>query len=906
MNALRLAWLRLKAIFTGYRIEREIDEEMRLHLDLLAEEYEQNGMTRKEADSAARRRFGSTLLIRERGLEVRGGGILVDLIRDVGYGFRILRRNPWFTAVAVLTLAIAIGANTVIFSLVNSLLLRALSYPNSDRLAVIWSVPANHPEQKFPGTSGAYALLRDNTRLFEAIGAARLYEAFTVAENTDGANWERVQAQWFTQEMAAVLAVQPMLGRWPNDGDDINSLFIVISHGLWQRKFAGSPDVLGKKVLLDLGVATVTGVMPPGFELMNPDAEIWIRQVVTAPGGPLPRSPNRIFTAIGRLKRGVTLEQAQSEMNALASQLSQQLPEVQRGWGFKVESLQSVYVGRIRKPLMIFQGAVFFVLVIACANVAGLLVAQGVGRRRELAIRSAIGSNRRRIIRQLVVETVLLALIAGLLGLMFASAGLGAFIWFGPPDFPRLNEIGMDLHVFIFTLLISVVTGLVFGALPSMQVSRADLTGALRETSRSATLGPQRQRLRSSFVVLQISLAVVLLIGSGLMLRSLLLLNMAQVGFTPHGLVTFQIPFSRSVYYQGAGNTPAGGLMVEFDGKLNQITERIRNRLKRLPAVESVTVAITPPLGGMPRRVTFTRVDTPTEPAEREAWAAEWYPVTGDYFETLRIPLIRGRSISSDDAFSRRPVVVINSALARQFFPNDDPIGRRIQFDLLDDQPREIVGVAGDVRQNRYELSLQPQVYVPQDQLPRRMDLNIARQVLVKTFVVRASGAPPIDALRAAVREIDPTAAISTVRTVEEYAGAQLQDLRQYTALLSIFATISVLLCVIGIFGIMAHAVMQRGNEIGIRVALGAPPASVLRLVLRQGLLLVSVGLGLGVAGAVAITRVIRTFLWGITPTDPVTFMIVSAALAVLALVACYVPARRALKIDPIIALRIE
>src|SRR5262249_48472526 len=336
------------------------DEEMRLHLDLLAEEYEQNGMTRKEADSAARRRFGSALLIRERGLEVRGGGILVDLIRDVGYGFRILRRNPWFTAVAILTLAIAIGANTVIFSLVNSLLLRALPYPDSDRLAVIWSVPANHPEQKFPGTSGAYILLRNNTRLFEAIGAARLYEAFTVAENSEGANWERVQAQWFTEQMAAVLGVQPLLGRWPNARDDINAAFIVISYGLWQRKLGGSPDVVGKKLLLDLGVATVTGVMPPGFELLNPDAEIWIRQPAQ---GLLPRSPNRIFTAIGRLKPGVTLQQAQSEVNAVASKLSEEVPEVHSGWSLKVESLQDVYVGRIRKPLLIFQGAVFFVLV---------------------------------------------------------------------------------------------------------------------------------------------------------------------------------------------------------------------------------------------------------------------------------------------------------------------------------------------------------------------------------------------------------------------------------------------------------------------------------------------------------------------------------------------------------------
>jgi putative ABC transport system permease protein len=817
-----------------------------------------------------------------------------------------LRRNPWFTAVAVLTLAIAIGANTVIFSLVNSLLLHALPYPNSDRLAVIWSVPVNHPEQKFPGTSGAYVMLRDNTRLFEAVGAARLYEGFTVAENSDGANWERVQAQWFTQEMATVLGIQPIQGRWPNDGDDINDLFVVISDGLWQRKFAGSPDVLGKKVLLDLGVATVTGVMPPGFELLNPDAEIWIRQTVTPPHGSVPRSPNRIFTAIGRLKAGVTLEQAQSEANTIASQLGEQLPEVQRGWDLKVESLQDVYVGRIRTALLIFQGAVFFVLVIACANVAGLLLAQGVARRRELAIRCAIGSNRWRIIRQLVVETVVLTLIAGLVGLMFASVGLRAFIRFGPQDFPRLSEIGMDVDVFVFTLLISVVTGLVFGALPSMQVSRADLTGALRETSRSATLGPQRQRLRSGFVVLQISLAVVLLIGSGLMLRSLLLLDMAQVGFTPHGLVTLQVPFPRSVYYKDAGNTPAGGLMVEFDARLNQVTERIRNRLKNVPAVESVTAAITPPLGGMPRRVTFSREETPVLPAEREAWTAQWYPVTADYFETLRIPLIRGRGIGSSDTSARRAVVVINSALAGQFFRNDDPIGRQIQFDLLDDQPREIVGIVADVRQNRYDISAQPQVYVPQDQLPWRMDLNIARQVLVKTFIVRTSGAPPLATLRAAVREIDPAAAISSVRTVEEYAAAQLRDLRQYTALLAIFGIISALLCVIGIFGIMAHAVMQRVNEIGIRIALGAPAASILRLVLRQGLLLVFIGLGVGVAAAVAMTRVIRTFLWGITPTDPTTFMIASTALAVLALVACCVPARRALKIDPIIALRIE
>jgi putative ABC transport system permease protein len=893
----------LRAVFRGRTLDRDIDEELYLHVDLLAQEYERNGMSREEARRAARLRFGNTLVMRERGLDVRGAGILGDLIRDFVYGCRVLRRNPAFTTVAVLTLAIAIGANTVIFSLVNALLLRALPYPNSDRLAVIWSTPPNHPEQKFPGTSGAFVQLRDSSRLFEAVGAARLYEAFTVAENSDGANWERVQAQWFTTEMAGVLGVQPLLGRWPDGNDDLNAGFVVISHRLWQRKLAGAQDVVGSTLLLDLGPATVTGVMPPEFELLNPDADIWMRQ---AAQGLLPRSPNRIFTAVGRLRPGVSLQQAQSEVNAIARRLGEEVPEIHHGWGLNVESLQDVYVGRIRKPLVMFQGAVFLVLVIACANVGGLLLAQGVARHKELAIRSAIGSTRWRIIRQLEVETVLLTLVAGVFGLMFASAALNAFVQFGPPDFPRLNEISMDLRVFGFALLISLVTGVVFGALPSMQLSRTDLTEALRETSRGATLGPHRQRLRSGFVVLQISLAVVLLIGSGLMVRSLLLLRTVHVGFATDGLVALQIPFPRSLYYKGAGNTPAGGLMVEFGPALNQVTGRIRDRLKAVPGVATVTAAVTPPLGAVARRITFKRDDTPTSPSEREAWTAEWYPVTPDYFETLKIPLSRGRTIGAVDASTRPAVIVINSALARQFFPNEDPLGRRIQLNLLDDRPREIVGVVGDVRQNLYDISAQPQVYVPQDQLPRRMDLNIARQVLVQTFIVRTSGPPAIAELRAAVRDIDPTAAFSSVQTVEEYAAAQLQELRQSTTLLTIFGTISALLCGIGIFGIMAHSVVQRRNEIGIRIALGAPAISVFKLVLQQGLVLVAMGLLFGVAAAFTITRVIHAFLWGITPTDPVTFLIVIAALAVLALVACCVPARRALRIDPIAALRIE
>jgi putative ABC transport system permease protein len=893
----------LKGIFAGAAVGREIDEELRLHVDMLAEELERGGMTREAAYRTARRRLGSPLLIRERGLDVRGPGVFGDLVRDLGFGFRILRRNRWFTIVAVLTLGVAIGANTVILSVVNSLLLRALPYPHADRLVVVWSTPPNHPEQTFPLTTGGYLLLRDNSRLLESVGVARLYEAFTVTANADEANWERVQAQWFTPDMSRVLGVQPALGRWPGESDNIDQAFVVVSHGFWQRTLGGAGDVVGRKIRLDLGPATITGVMPPGFELLNRDAEIWIRQAVQ---GFQPRGPNRIVTAVGRLKAGVTLEQLQGELTAIAPRFGEQVPEVHLGWGLRAESLQDVYVGRIRKPLLILQGAVFLVFVIACANVAGLLLAQGVERRKELAVRSAIGSSRWRIVRQLVVETVLLSLIAGLAGLALASAGLGAFVRVAAPDFPRLTEISMDMRVFGIALLGSLATGLLFGTLPSMQASRLDLANALGGTSRGASAGPARQRLRSGFVVLQISLAVVLLVGSGLLVRSLLLLNSAQVGFSTRGLIALQVPFSRSVYYKAAGNTPSGGLMVEFDSRLTNISEQIRARLQGVRGVESATVAMTPPLGGAPRRVNFVRSDVPTPLSEREASSAEWYPVAAEYFDTLRIPLVRGRAIGPVDTASGRPVAVINAALARRFFGSDDALGRTIQLDLLDEPAREVIGVAGDVRQNRYETMAQPQMYIPQEQLPRRMDLNIGRQVLVKTFIVRTKGAPPVEALRGAVREIDPTAAFSSVRTVDDYAAVQLQDLRQYTALLMLFGTISALLCAIGVFGVTAHTVTQRTNEIGVRIALGAPPTSVLRLVLGQGLRLVAAGAALGMVAAVLLTQVIRSLLWGITPADPITFAAVSAALVALALLACYFPARRALKIDPIVALRID
>jgi putative ABC transport system permease protein len=441
-----------------------------------------------------------------------------------------------------------------------------------------------------------------------------------------------------------------------------------------------------------------------------------------------------------------------------------------------------------------------------------------------------------------------------------------------------------------------------------MQTSRPNLMDAVRESGRNLTGGAARTRLRGAFVVAQVALALVLLIGSGLLIRTLVKLNATDPGLSAKGVVAVRVPFSRSFYRNRGQNTKDGGLLVEFDDRFMTIGESIRERLAALPGVASATVAVTPPLGGEPHRVQFTRPGTLVAERERGAWSAEWYPVSAGYFETLRIPLRRGRTIEVADRNTSRPVAVISETLARQFFPNEDPIGRRIQTSIIDDAPREIVGVVGDVRQDRFQTAPQPQVYVPRAQLPHLMDMNMALDVIVPTFLVRSTGDPAaiIDRLQAAIREAGPTLPISGVQTVEEYAASQLQYVERYAVLLSLFGTISLLLALTGIFGLMAHAVGQRANEIGLRIALGAQSSDVMGLILRQALTLIGAGLMLGLGVSLLATPLIGSFLWGVTAADPVTFALAGAALGLVALLACYLPALRAIRIDPVIVLRNE
>jgi putative ABC transport system permease protein len=461
----------------------------------------------------------------------------------------------------------------------------------------------------------------------------------------------------------------------------------------------------------------------------------------------------------------------------------------------------------------------------------------------------------------------------------------------------------------------SIGTGLAFGTLPAWQISRPDLMEVLRESGRSATVSKARQRLRSAFVVVQVALALVLLVGAGLAVNSLLRLSTVQVGFDPRGLLTFQVT-SAQPYLPVAGrpggptttNTPTGGLLVGVNPRIHVDTDQMRDRLAALPGVQAATLAVTPPLGGEPLRFNFSEAGRLVPQSEQEIWSAEWYPIGPEYFRTLKVPLIRGREFRSADSNDSPLVALVNATMAGQFWPNEDPIGKRIQMTVLFDEPREIVGVVGDVRQNRYQRTPQPQMYVPRAQLPARMDMAFNLQTMVTTFVVRTSGDPStlVPSLRAAVADVSPTMAISKVRMVDDYASAQLQDLRQYGGLLGIFGGISVALAVIGLFGITAHAVSQRTNEIGIRRALGANRSAIMGLVFNEGLRLIAIGVTLGIGTSMVLTRSIGAVLWGISATDPLTFAAVTSGLSVVALLACYLPARRALKIDPLTALRAE
>ena len=837
------------------------------------------------------------------------------VLQDVVYGFRLLLKKPGFTAIATLSLALGIGANTVIFSLISTTLLRPLGFEHSDRLVVIWTVPLQHKEQRGNVNGTTYFYFRDKSQSYEEIGVFN-GGIKNLGADKDGAPAERLDEETFTPSMFRVIGVQPQIGRLFTEAEDQidkDTPVVLISDRFWRRHFNADRDVIGKTLILDKAPTTIIGVMPAGFSFFDDEADLF---------GPQPlghvqlQSKQGYLVAIGRLKPGVSIRQAQAEADGLAAQLAASDPERNKDKGAQIQSLQEAAYGNFRSPLLILQGAVGFVLLIGCANVAGLLLARAASRRTEIAIRTALGADRWRTVRQLLTESLPLSILGGIVGMFLSWAGLKAFVATAPPNFPRVHEITLDARVFGFTALIVVLTAVIFGIFPALQASKPDLVNSLKESGRGGTDTVMRQRLRSALVTVQIALSLVLLVGAGLMINSFMRVEKQNLGADPKGLISFDFRFPQDEAIKPASRYRGMGV---WDVSPNTTTafQRVLERMQGLPGVVSAAAVSEPPMVGGGISMPFLVEGRPAPPATTDSGpsspdqgqSARYFAVTPGYFATMRIPMLRGRDFNVQDTLAAPPVITINQTLARRYFASEDPIGKRLTLDFVpNEQPRQIVAVVGDVTINRLQPKELSMVYVPYtQQTPKWMGPYWGDRAGM-FFILRTAGNPEaiVPAMRRAVAEVDPNKPAGNIRTVENYLDRQVQYLRLYILLLGIFGGVAAVLAAIGIYGVMAYSVAERTREIGIRMALGAGSSQVLRLIAHQAAIVISIGLVLGLAGSFALTRLLKSALVGVTATDPVTYTAVSLALAAVAVLACLVPTRRAIAVDPNIALRYE
>ncbi len=830
------------------------------------------------------------------------------LWQDVLYGFRMLVKKPGFTAIAVLSLGLGLGANTAIFSLVNTILLGSLSFRNPGRLVMIETTPPAHPEQTDCAMVPDYIAWKDRSHSFEELGAVS-GKGLDLGGEENGAAAERIEGEEFSPAMFRILGVRPILGRtYTDEEDQIDTVapVILISHRLWKRRFASDPNIVNKAIRADRATVTIIGVMPPGYRFWNDTADFWAPLEISR--FQLQGSAPYLGVA-GRLKPGVSIRRAQAEMERIAKQLARDFPDRNKGRGVRVEPIRDALFGWMRQPLWMLQGVVAFVLLIACANVAGLLLARASSRQTEVSVRAALGASHSRIVRQFLTESILLSLFGGALGAVLAWVGLRMLIAISPAWFPRLHEISVDARVLAFTAALSVVTGFVFGVVPALQMSKSNLAGALKESGRGSAVGLAGHRFRGALTAGQIAIALVLLVGAGLMINSFLRLEGADLGCDPAGLVTFQYTLRSGDYVKAIGsyhNYP----LVDVSPVPALTFDRLHERILAVPGVQSAAGSVYLPFdGGESMSFAIEGRPKPANDVEKNALSANFFPVTTKLFSTLKAPLLRGRDFTVRDTASAPWVTIINETMARTFWPNENPMGKHVTLDLVpEERPREVIGVVRDIKADRYQTKPQPAMYVPQAQMPPHYRGPYQWMRVNMFFVVRPSGdlKSVIPALRRVLTEMDPNRPIGDFRTMEQVLGEQVQETRYYTLLLGIFAGVATALAMVGIYGVMAYSVAQRTREIGIRVALGAGRGDVLKLVLRQSLPLTGVGLVAGLGGSLALTRLIASQLWGITATDPATFAIVSSLLVVVTLMATFIPARRAVQVDPMVALRYE
>jgi putative ABC transport system permease protein len=802
-----------------------------------------------------------------------------QLWQDLRYGFRALSRTPGFTAIAILTLALGIGANTAIFSVVNGVLLRPLPFKNAGRLVWAWG---NFKLGNQAAVSPADFLdYRAQNHVFEQIGAISVgTPLFNLAGNEQPA---QLKGAMVTSGFFEALGVQPLLGRTflPSDEQVSDPQVVILGHRLWQERFGSDPGVIGKLAAIDGKGRTVIGVLREDLPILS-DGDIWIAAPLQNAGMSSRRA--HFFRPAGLLKPGVNISQAQSELDTIANRLAMQFPDTNAGWSLRLVPLKTALVGDSGPALLVLLGAVALVLLIACSNVASLLLARNTTRVKEIAIRTALGAGRGRLLRQLLTESLLLALAGGIAGIFLASAGVDALKSLGPDYLPRLNEINLSGAVLAFTAGVSLLTGILFGLGPALQASRQDLSQSLKE---GGAAGDSRSKhgTQNFLVVAEVTLSLVVLIASGLLLNSFWRLIHVNPGFDPSKTVTAQI----SLAYERYKTEPPR--VTFFDDLLD--------RTNALPGADFAGMISELPLSGQANDTFFTVREHPPAHAE-DRNDADFRVVGGEYLQAMRIPLLSGRAFTHQDTAGTPLVVLINEPLAKRYFPGQNPIGKHL--DIFEGKPefvsREIVGVIGGVKHFALQETPRAEMFVPYSQSPN-FNMNL---------VVRSSGDPaalPAE-VRQVVRSVDPAEAASAFRMMGDVVSASRAGDRFNTLLLGAFGGISLILTAAGIFGVLSYLVTQRTREIGVRMALGAQPRDVLRVVVGHGMRLVFAGMAMGTAGAIVVTRWMASFLFGVKPADPLTFAAVALVLVVTAIFACYLPARRAMRVDPLVALRYE
>ena len=881
LNRIAAFW---RNLFRKGDIEQELSDELAYALDALVEKKITGGLSEVEARRQAAIELGGVEQLKEKVREAKAGYYIEGVARDLRYAGRMFFKNPGFTAVAIIALGLGIGANTAIFSLVNGVLLRPLPFPDAERIIYL---EGKNPAAGITESNISFLDFTDWSQQTDLFASTAAYWTGEAHLGADGAEPERLPRAGVTTGFFSVLGVQPVLGRTfvPEDDKGWPQTVAIISHGLWKRRFGSDPAIVGKQVQMSSMPLTIIGVMPPGFEYPE-QTQVWVPSAVNLSDEP---RDNRVWSAIARLNAGVDLKQAQTRLSAINAQLDKQFHETNKGWDVSLSTLHERLVREMKPSLLALLGAVGFVLLIACANVANLLLARSAARQKEISIRAAMGASRSRVLRQMLTESILLSAIGGAAGLFLSIWLIDLLMSMLPEGAPRIDQVGIDYRVLTFALGVSALTGILFGIVPALQASKLDVTSALKEGGRSGE-GHRRTSARSLLLIGEVALSLMLLVGAGLLIKSFLRLQEVRPGFNAHNVLTAHLSLQGPKY--------------KNDQQYVEFFRQLKERLEADPGVQAVGGSV-----NLPLEVTGYAIGRGFIPEGRpltveESKEAMFSTITGDYFRALQIPLLSGRTFEPRDNADGPKVVIINETTAKRVFGSPAAaIGKRLSVwaafrgQKRDEQfMREIVGVVGDTKTDSLTGLGDMQIYVPHAQDAHWNFMGL---------VIRTAGDPAAFArtLRREVQALDKDQPIYNVHTYDDVVMNSLGTRRVSMQLFAVFGIAALLLAAIGIYGVMAYTVTQRTQEIGIRMALGAQRSDVLGLVVRQGMTLAAIGVVAGLAGAFSLTRVMASLLFNVRPDDPMTYLAISFLLIVVAFLACYLPARRAAKLDPLIAL---